>query len=1078
MIAATPLQSQQRSNPAASPIGQRIGEASHPGPAHQFPLRISTSNPGGLRGKEAHIIDLGPGIHQMSETHLSSVTGPRSASTCKHLARAHNRQVQFHTGSNAPLRQRSTWAGTWTGVATLSDLTSTTISLGWPQDIWDTGRVQATLHFIGPHRLLLVNIYGFPRGPTWPAARALNAAILQHVTQQITLGYHGLAAISGDFNMNPGEDDHTKMWAELGWKEAQSWAFSQWGQPISPTCQGVHQRDQLWMSPALTALCTEVKVSDIFLGHSTVLASFNIDMAPQTFLAWPRPTPLPWDQIEVTTWQQQAQATPYQAGQCPTQFYRQFGREYEASFKGFYSGTPDATLPAPFLGRGHHTRPMLQSTSPRTCRASRSGEATLQHGLTGRAVTLWYQQLRRLQSLRHPTRADKHTSNAVVYRIELWAAIRRAPGFKPSFPDWWQQQALHTDAGLLPLTVPTPEQMEHIYYMYEAKFRDLESWHLRQRNKQLAAKYDRTHKALFADLKPPKRPTIQSLAVEKDYQILAFSEDGTQVHLDGEALSAEHSHWHIDYQPLCIQQTDGEMITLGNTAEHHIDSIITQTAYTVTQRGLMEQLEQFWHPRWYKVIPPTEHDWQRIISFVQAYMPRGCFSFPDISISTWRRSVRRFKAHAARGADGYDKSDMTAMTDSQIEAVLSLLRAIEHQQTSWPTQLLTSLAIALGKKDHPQVINDYRPIILFSMWYRAWSSLRARQFLKQLIHSTHEDAVGFMPGCETAQIWLSLQATIELSIQAAQPLSGLSTDIIKAFEHIGRPQLFHLLTHIGAPDTLTAPWSSFLDHFERRFTIGTTVGRPCKSTTGVPEGCPLSVAGMAALDWAMHVYLQHFVPHARTQSFVDNITISAHSAHIVASAFFALRAFFEAWGMQLDHNKTYTWGTDPRTRADIQPLGFSVVQDAIELGGNMVFGASHRNRHFLARGQSMNASWQRLSQSRAPLRQKLYSLPACFWSKALHAAANCVFSSTHLTKWRTQAMKALHIQTAGASPLIRLSLSQPQTADPGYYQLLHVILDTRRICHKSPTVLLQWRHYMVHYEGKLHRTFLQAPHGS
>lgn len=50
----------------------RIGEADVPGPPPGT-LRLTTSNPSGLRGKEAHLIGLGPGVHCLSETQLSFV---------------------------------------------------------------------------------------------------------------------------------------------------------------------------------------------------------------------------------------------------------------------------------------------------------------------------------------------------------------------------------------------------------------------------------------------------------------------------------------------------------------------------------------------------------------------------------------------------------------------------------------------------------------------------------------------------------------------------------------------------------------------------------------------------------------------------------------------------------------------------------------------------------------------------------------------------------------------------------------------------------------------------------------------
>ena len=58
----------------------RVGEAAHPGPYAGSAL--GASNPSGIRGKEEHLVGLGPGIWALSETRLSSVT---QASTKRRL---------------------------------------------------------------------------------------------------------------------------------------------------------------------------------------------------------------------------------------------------------------------------------------------------------------------------------------------------------------------------------------------------------------------------------------------------------------------------------------------------------------------------------------------------------------------------------------------------------------------------------------------------------------------------------------------------------------------------------------------------------------------------------------------------------------------------------------------------------------------------------------------------------------------------------------------------------------------------------------------------------------------------------
>lgn len=150
------------------------GEALNPGPcSNAFTtgsdldlLACSFSNPTGLRGKEGHLIDLGPGIHACSETQLSSVTQPSCARQLKSLARTAARNLRVHFGAPAPLRSNSDWAGSWTGVAVISDYPSFEVHLPYSEER-ACGRLLTTRHLIGSFSLLHVTVYGFPpgRGP-------------------------------------------------------------------------------------------------------------------------------------------------------------------------------------------------------------------------------------------------------------------------------------------------------------------------------------------------------------------------------------------------------------------------------------------------------------------------------------------------------------------------------------------------------------------------------------------------------------------------------------------------------------------------------------------------------------------------------------------------------------------------------------------------------------------------------------------------------------------------------------------------------------------------------------------------
>ena len=138
--------------------------------------------------------------------------------TLRSLAAKEGRLVRPVLGHPAALRQNSSWAGTWTGVATFGDFACHPIDLWWPADIWESSRIQVSTHIVGNHNVLIANVYGYPRGPTWPRASSLTSDILKHLTSHLVIGYDGLAAIVGDFNHDPNELDEFSIWRSFGWK--------------------------------------------------------------------------------------------------------------------------------------------------------------------------------------------------------------------------------------------------------------------------------------------------------------------------------------------------------------------------------------------------------------------------------------------------------------------------------------------------------------------------------------------------------------------------------------------------------------------------------------------------------------------------------------------------------------------------------------------------------------------------------------------------------------------------------------------------------------------------------------------
>ena len=151
-----------------------------------------------------------------------------------------------------------------------------------------------------------------------------------------------------------------------------------------------------------------------------------------------------------------------------------------------------------------------------------------------------------------------------------------------------------------------------------------------------------------------------------------------------------------------------------------------------------------------------------------------------------------------------------------------------------------------------------------------WAGIRARQILRQLPPWLDSHAMGFIPQREASAMWFSIQSQVELSLQGDCPLSGFSSDVVKAFNNLPRIPIMKVARHIGIPSRLLCPWQGFLDSVQRFFKVRDCLSAGVLSSSGYPEGDPLSPLAMTLANAVFHAYMHEFAPSVRTLSYADN----------------------------------------------------------------------------------------------------------------------------------------------------------------------------------------------------------------
>ena len=1045
---------------------RRIGEATQPGPCEPDDLvTIGHSNPSGLRGKHLEAAQMGIGIWSYAETHLTTHTASSFSRALRALGRQRDRQIR--TGNPVALRTNSRWAGTWSGVLQHSDFPSREIKAPWPTEIYNTGRLLMVRHVIGALHITVASCYGYPRNPTWPQGHKLTNELIKPLTQQLVIGQSGVRLILGDFNQQQaGTLAEQQIWMAHGWVSAQNFATHHLGHEWQPTSGTNSEVDQIWLSPEAAALCRQISIQDIFSGHATLAVQLQVPTSTCKYWTWPLPSEIPWHELQQNQ-EVNLDTMPQHTIQSTTdlQHWAAHFEEHVAAI----SQAQEAKLPPAWQGRAKRLAPIQQTAHTPIPKPSRQGEITLVNDAVGRSVRLWFKQARRLQSLLQALQAKKMTPAAQLYRAEVWTAIREAEGFAHTFPQWWLgRDPIHdTSPMALPTLVPDEHMAQEIFAEFNAHFRKFEAWHNSQRLQQLRAKHEKSHKQLYQDLRQPKKDSIDMLWTDETYPVLAVDQETNQLHLERELEPQPNAIWTLDDNCTDISNIDGDLCTATTAAQADETSILCQRVFTADIHQLHEALLAHWQPIWQAATDITDDRWERIGAFITRFLPQYDFPLQPITITQWRRAVRKLKPTAARGTDGIARLDLLHMSDQHTHWLLKLLDNIELGTQEWPAQWLTGIIHAIAKHDHAHTPGDYRPIHLFAIIYRLWASIRTKQTLQQMRALVPEAACGFLPGRETTQVWLAIQTHIEHAVNFDLQLCGLSTDLKKCFNHIERPQIFKIAAHLGISQRITRPWSAFLGSFERRFHVRNAVSRAEKSTRGVAEGDPLSILAMVQINWCHHLYMEVYVPKLSCRSFVDNLCLMTQNVDTLMRAMAATITCMDLWGLAIDQSKTYVWSVDSTNRQHLRAWDYAVQFDARELGGSLTLCKAIRNRNLKARGSDLEEKWQRLTRSLAPILKKLMSLYTVFWPGALHGAAAVIVADNYTHALRVRAAKALHFTKAGTNLKLKLTLFDKPLSDPGFFQLRLVMYTFQRMLRKWSDLLYFWKIFMMNYNGKI-----------
>ena len=1009
----------------------RIGEASNPGPEVQFDrdiFTLGTFNPSGLRNKSHYIqthLSWGD-VWTVAETHFFGKDLSRFRAGLKAAHSMHKYCITDQSSvRRALLSQKS-----WKGVGVLSKVPVRPIPSSLPVLIQDSGRALLFTTLFGDAWITGAVIYGEPNAHHYPSFLKNNEHLLHHAAAHVCNLSSGPRFISGDWNVQQDSLPAFGLLAQAGFRDIQDIALERWGQPIQLTCKGKSRPDFMYVSPELADLLTEVEViHDVWPDHAILCGRFRTLCNAPSMWVWPTPEPFPWPK-EFDTCAAWPEGNP-EMNQAYADLWRQI--EHDAA----------EVCPYPvskfMKGRGMREKPKkIRANLVAPVKIGRKGDFQPAFFGTSLKYAQWIRQTRRLQAF-----ARMATNPAVrlgVQKAEAWGAIVRASGFYPCFSTWWQNCEFKTGSAPIacPQFPPAAAVAQEMFDSLSLAVRDLET-ELRRTSKQYA-KFcrDQNPNLVFADIRPPAVPGVDVLMQPIQAVVEQIDPSTGEIGLDKPCDFLPEQCISCDGSPLAVIHHEADALWVEDPAQVQIGSRICQTKFVGSHEDLEREFVAVWKARWMRHAEVPSSRWEAIVNFAKTHLPSMQFHWEPMQPADIRTILKTKKKNTSHGFDGVKLHDLKCMPNTVLTAFCRMFQQSESCG-SWPSQLIDGKVVSLAKVPMPGSPADFRPITVFSILYRVWSSFHSKHVLKQLDGLLPETLYGCRPGRYAAQVWSKLLWTVEHAFQHEVDMTGLVADLQKAFNMIPRVAVFEIAGHLGLPGPMLVAWAGALTHMKRRFLLRGSLTAGVPSVTGFPEGCGLSCVAMLLVDFAFHKWQQVFFPMCTALSYVDDWQLLCPHSSMLEGAKFCLDKFVQAVDLQVDQKKTYAWSVTAEGRTRLRGQGFTVVLAAKNLGAHVQVSRKHTNASLMERINGMTDIWPRLRLSACKYETKVRALLVAAWPRALHAIAAVTISDAAFHGLRTGAMKGLSADGAGCNAWVHLGMVEHPLTDPCFWATIQTI---------------------------------------
>ena len=947
----------------------------------------------------------------------------------------------------------------------------------------------------------MVAVYGFAvRHMEGKRPNDLLLASIAAFVEQVNLPF----IICGDFNEPPTKLASFDFFRDKGAVEAFQWFEDRFGCKLPPTWAGSTRNDTAIIHPSLIGYIQHMQVlsEHEFDIHTPLQIEFSVSNKIQQKTSWKLPKnwasfappagliqnfyepidfSLAWDSDDedcsekidsiLRLWSERVESA---VDRSLASLHREDPVQHQ------YNG-----LPAAFKGRCSHFDPKeIKPDTP--IKFDRHGGYNPPSEVFGLQARLKIRQVRRLKSLFRrlksiPMYMDdnpqtmKNFSDAIIE----WRKIRLAKGYGHS----WQNWILAFDAvAPFNLNLPSVEQLELFTEITQIDCNHACYEESRQRSDAFKSKMkiDQEHdfsRMTYRIIKGKDSLVLNEVPVDRQvsYTLLRCKDKKSCIRIGDDLEIPQHAQVHLNQAKIEVVAQVGRKVFF-KVLEGSIDTTgflrLQHTALTPGE--ITSEFSRFWKPYWQRDAASEQfcsHTWTDFLADLDEcnlpLIPQVTLDFLDVR--RLYKVIRKLPSGKAAGPCGWNNDEIKCLPRVCIADLAVIFQMVSKH--GFGVRMMMAKTVLLSKIPIPTSMHHVRPVTILSSLYRLYTKVIFQTVANVWKQYFPVHISGGLPGRGVKEIAYVQKRQIEEAWKHNRTCGGLTMDLIKAFNTFGRFAVGSIMIRLGVPQVIVDSWIRSLSVMVRYPTLDGHVGHGIHSTTGVPEGCSVSVLAMLATS----CYFYHRLANSKLQpyTYADNWSWLAFEQKEHLIAFRKMTIVIERLRLQLDCNKSWHWGTVKSFRqacSDFHSANpafgeISIKTQTKDLGEMVHYDKSSSLGFIKDKIDEAKTRMKKIEWIPAPLQEKAMIIQSSCWPLALYTSDTTYIGQQHYVGLRRSVLHALVGFWHTSSPFLACRSLSQHICDPFLYTLCLCARTIRRLANLQYEVAQQTIQSIVDYTG-------------